>query len=136
MESSAALNFNSEPPKSISLFKTVAIGWKHDVVDDQVVFEVDEDGEPVAQTYRIPTHVTAKDMIDRAAKLSPDRRAALEGGGMPGMLELSGLVVGDDLIERIASDPTVPTPTFIAFLESLLSNLDLAQITGGGSDPN
>ena len=134
---SAALNFNSEPPKDIRLWQSVSIGWEHTVDDDgNVVLTLDDNGDPVARVYRVPTHMTAQQLIERAGTMTDNQRKAMEQGGLPGMLEISGLLVGSDTIMKIGSDPTVPTPAFLKFVESLVAGLNLEDITGGGDLPN
>jgi hypothetical protein len=129
---SAALDFNSAPPTDgTALWRTVTIGWEHEVIDDTVVLTRGADGSPVARTYRIPTHVTAKQLIDGASGLSEERLAAMQSGGMAGMLELADLVLGGKIVETVASDPTVPTEAFVRFLNAVLSDLDLGDLAGG-----
>lgn len=131
---SAALNFNSTQPKPVSLWRDITIGWEHDIVDGEVVYRHDSDGNPIPKVYRIPGAVTGKDLIDRAQKLPKERLEALQRGETPALFEISGMLVGDDIITEIGSDPTVPPATFYAFLGSLVEGLDAAQFTGA-QDP-
>jgi hypothetical protein len=136
---SAALNFNSEPPAddSIRLWQTVSIGWEHEVDDDgNVVLTRDKQGQAIARTYTVPTHITAQQLIERASTMTDAQRKVLEAGGLPGMLEISGLLVGSDTIMKIGADPTVPTPAFLKFIEALVAGLNLTELTGGGDLPN
>lgn len=127
---SAALNFNGPAPKPVTLWREVAIGWEHDIVDGEVVYRLDGDGNPVPKVYRIPGAVTGKDLVDRAGNLPPERVAALQAGGTPALFEISGLLVGDDVIEQIGGDPTVPAAVFYQFIGALVDGLDVAEITG------
>lgn len=127
---SAALNFNAPEPKPVTLWREVAIGWEHEIVDGEVVYRYDDEGNPVPKVYRIPGAVTGKDLVDRAAKLPPERVAALQAGGTPALFEISGLLVGDDVIEQIGTDPTVPAATFYQFIGALVEGLDVAELTG------
>jgi hypothetical protein len=131
---SAALNFNGDSPKPVRLWREVTIGWEHDVQEGEIVYRTDENGNPIPKAYKIPSTVVGKDLIDRAQKLPHDRLKALQDGGIPGLFEISGMLVGDDVIEQIGTDPTVAPAAFFAFLESLVSGLDLAEIAGA-EDP-
>jgi hypothetical protein len=131
---SAALNFNQPAPAPVTLWREVAIGWEHDIVDGEVVYREDGDGNPVPKVYRIPGAVTGKDLIDRAQQLPKERLEALQKGDTPALFEISAMLVGDDVITQIGSDPTVPPATFYAFLGSLVEGLDATEFTGA-QDP-
>lgn len=131
---SAALNFNGPAPKPVSLWQEIAIGWEHDIVDGAVVYRNDDDGNPIPKVYRVPGAVTGKDLIDRAQKLPKERLEALQRGETPALFEISGMLVGDDIVTEIGSDPSVPPATFYAFLGSLVEGLDAEEFTGA-QDP-
>jgi hypothetical protein len=131
---SAALNFNHPTPQPVRLWREVAIGWEHDIADGEVVYRKDDAGNHIPKVYRIPGAVTGKDLIDRAQKLPRERLEALQRGDTPALFEISGMLVGDDVITEIGSDPTVPPAVFYEFLASLVEGLDTVEFTGA-QDP-
>lgn len=131
---SAALNFNGPKPAPVNVWRNISIGWHHDVVEGEVVYHKDDNGDPVPKTYKVPGAVTGKDLLDRAQKLPKERLQALQQGDTPALFEISGMLVGDDVITEIGTDPTVPPATFYAFLASLVEGLDGQQFTGA-QDP-
>lgn len=131
---SAALNFNGPEPAAVNVWRHITIGWEHDVVEGEVVYRKDDEGNPIPKTYKIPGAVTGKDLLDRASKLPKERLQALQEGDTPALFEISGMLVGDDIITEIGTDPTVPPATFYAFLASLVEGLDGQQFTGA-QDP-
>jgi hypothetical protein len=137
----AAHDFNAAPPSGpIQLYRTVRIGWQHTIDGDgdnaSVVLTLDADGNPVPTEYRIPSHLTTRQLVDGTKDLSEERVAAMASGGLAGVLELADVVLGNGIVEAVAADPTVPTPTFMRFLETILAELDIADMLGSDGSPN
>lgn len=113
-------DYNASPPPARSqLWHTVQLGWAHSIEgegdDAELVLDLDDAGEPIPTTYRIPGRVSARTIIDGVKSLGAERAEALQAGGPEALVELVGIVLGDDLVLRIAADPTVDPDAFMTF---------------------
>lgn len=124
----AALNFNTAAPETdLALTRQVSIGWEHTVVDGQVVYTLDDAGEPVARTYLVPARLTARQLIERTQAVTPDLVERLTRGELDAILQVTDALVGEGVVESVGTDPTVGTEAFLAFVTAMLTEL------GGGS---
>ena len=127
-------NYNGTKPTPgrQAFWTNVQIGWKHTVDGDDVIYEADENGEPIPTFVRIPARVTADQMLTAAKSIDAELLQELtEQGGFDLLVELVGAVVGRDVVLSIAKDPTVNLDAFQQFI------LDAAETIGlTGDNPN
>jgi hypothetical protein len=129
-------NRTTTPDTGAALWHTFTIGFEHTIEgegdDAKVVVTVDDDGQPVPVTYRVPARLTALDAIRATAAVDTDVLAA---GGITAVVELVGAALGKDLILTIAADPTVTTDQFIELLGDLATHLHLDEVLPNPTTP-
>lgn len=131
-------SFSNTPPTTErqSLTRTVQIGWEHTIDGDELVFTLDDDGNPIPRTYTIPTRVTTGDLFEKAKTLDETALGYLAVGGWPAAVELVGLAVGKETVEAIAGDLSVAHGEFISFVEWVADELRLTDLLGGDGPGN
>lgn len=127
-------SFNAAAPQADTtrLTETVELGWEHTISGDSLVYTLDADGRHVPRRYTVPATLTAADLM-RAAKVLPgDVSARLARGeiDLEVAVELVGSVIGGDVIESVAADPTVSSEALLGFVTWCLQLWGVA-----GSEP-
>lgn len=132
--------YNTKPSITRApLVRVVEIGWQHHIEGEgdnaELVYDLDENGEPMPTVYRFPTRATAQAVIDGVRSIGPERAALLATGGAEAMVELVGAVLGEDIVLTIAGDPTVSSDAFMTFITDTVSGWGLADALPPEADP-
>jgi hypothetical protein len=107
---------------TVKLFATTEIGYAHELVEDEdgnlsVVPVLDGEGNRQPTRRRIKVRLTARETLDRARLLTPELQAGLSVGELESLVEVAGIWAGAELIEQIATDPSVePADFFFRFI--------------------
>lgn len=131
---SAELNFNTAAPVGGSLWRTVAIGWEHTIEDGEIVLTLDDDGNPVARTYRIPARLTTKQLLTATKGMTQAQLEEMTTTGLAGVIDMADVLLGGGIVETIGTDPTVPTDAFVTFLSTVLADLNIGDISGSSGN--
>lgn len=131
-------SFNPAPPDPtvrVTVVDTVELGWEHTIVDGEIVYTLDDAGQPVPRRVEVPTRVTASRMLQAAQALPEPIAARLSSGqvDVEVAVELVGAIVGRDLVMSIADDQTVGTEQFLAFVTWLVTQWGV--VDGGDAGP-
>jgi hypothetical protein len=113
-------SFNAAPPagEHLRLTETVELGWEHTVDGDRVTYTLDSEGRHVPKRHTVPATLTAADLMraSRAMPTSVSERLARGEFDLEVAVELTGSVLGRDVVEAIVADPTVTTDALLGFV--------------------
>ncbi len=120
-------DFNEGRTPPAELTETITLGWQYDPEAQTLV--LDENGQPIAATYKVKSTLSANDLINLTKlygleglehieeKLNEDRFGTV--------IELVGAIYGDDLVLSLAANPTIEPAEFFEVCAWLISRLDL-----------
>lgn len=131
-------SYNTSKPSGPKqeLWRTVEIGWKHTVVGDEMVYETDENGDPVPNAVRVPARVSPTQIINAAKSIGPERLDELaKSGGIDLIVELVGAVIGSEILLSVAKDQSVSAEDFTMFVLDTANRLGLAGDSGNPTNP-
>ena len=129
-------SFNKPPTsKVIRHTKKIAIGYRHKIIEDEsgseIKYELNGSGNYIETTYEIPTGISAERLIGIFETVTQEDFSELIDDAFTGSVsksaELLRLVLGDDTVNSILTDPTVDKesiPEFFAMALSTFAGLD------------